>query len=323
MKTGMNCLAILTSLAFAQIGFAQPATQSAPQAQLNGNATVNGGRIMITHGGEGGAQPLNITGTITALTPGMNQKMEKGPFMGVVTDSASGELRANLNLPNGVGLVVKSIEPGSPAEKAGLEKYDIIQKFNDQLLVNPQQLGILVRLQKPGDDVSLSILHKGQPTTLPVKLIEKMIPANNEDFLYSTWGGNNHATFTPNSGVFQLQANNEPFQNAINLIAKRTQSSNAAIVYDDSKHTLEITRHDNVRHLLAKDPSGKVLFDGPIDTKEQRSAIPAEVADALKVIEDRMDELGVKDDGSVQLRIVRPPENPTATSPAPAPAPAR
>ena len=57
------------------------------------------------------------------------------------------------------GLVIKSTEKDGPAEQAGLQENDLITKLDDQWLVNSQQFGVLVRMHKPGDEVTLTGLR--------------------------------------------------------------------------------------------------------------------------------------------------------------------
>ncbi len=52
--------------------------------------------------------------------------------------------------------------------------------------------------------------------------------------------------------------------------------------YSDDQHTITITNTNGDRHLTAKDKEGKQIFDGPINTPEQRKAIPAEIAEKMK-----------------------------------------
>lgn len=100
-------------------------------------------------------------------------------FLGVSASAAPDELRQRLQLPAGIGLVVGSVEPRSPAERAGLKPHDLLHKLNDQLLVNVEQLTVLVRTFKPGQEVKLTILRGGRSTELSARLGERnLAPLN-------------------------------------------------------------------------------------------------------------------------------------------------
>ena len=82
---------------------------------------------------------------------------------------------------------MEQVAPGSPAEDAGLKLYDVLLKFDDQLLINPEQLKTLVRMRNPGERVSLSILRQSKPVTLSVELIEA--PESVRNSYDEEWGG--------------------------------------------------------------------------------------------------------------------------------------
>src|SRR5438270_2763015 len=97
--------------------------------------------------------------------------LEKGAWMGVGVSRVPTALGKQLRMPKGTGLVVGVVEPEGPADKAGLQEDDVIQKLNDQILVNEQQLDVLVRTFKVGDEVKLGIIREGKPQTITVKLV--------------------------------------------------------------------------------------------------------------------------------------------------------
>ena len=78
-------------------------------------------------------------------------------------------VREQLDLPNGIGLLVNAVEPGSPAAAAGLKRFDILTRFNDQIVCNADQLATLLKLRKPGP-VPLTILRGGRERKIQVIL---------------------------------------------------------------------------------------------------------------------------------------------------------
>jgi len=61
--------------------------------------------------------------------------------------------------------------------------------------------------------------------------------------------------------------------------------SSASAVYADGTHTLTVTTKDGKKHLKATDKAGKVLFDGPIDTDDQRAKVPQDIRTKLDRLE--------------------------------------
>ena len=55
------------------------------------------------------------------------------------------ELRAQIDIPEGQGLLVRQVVPDSPAAKAGLKNFDILLRANDTDLHDMRDLMELVR----------------------------------------------------------------------------------------------------------------------------------------------------------------------------------
>jgi hypothetical protein len=59
--------------------------------------------------------------------------------------------------------------------------------------------------------------------------------------------------------------------------------------FADREHTLTLTQaNDQPEHLLAKDRTGKVIFDGPVATEEQLAKVPAALVPKLKRLQQRL-----------------------------------
>ncbi len=97
-------------------------------------------------------------------------------FLGIATSPLPPVLTAQLGLPDGFGLVVDEVVPDSPAGKAGVQRFDVLRQFNDQYLVDPNQLATLVRAQAKDAEVSLILLRKGQEQKVTVKISERPMP---------------------------------------------------------------------------------------------------------------------------------------------------
>jgi S1-C subfamily serine protease len=91
-------------------------------------------------------------------------------YLGVVTCLPSAEMRRSAGLAEGFGLVIESLFPAGPAEKAGLQKQDLLIRYNQQELVNPQQLRALVHSSGAGATVQLTLIRKGAQRQITVQL---------------------------------------------------------------------------------------------------------------------------------------------------------
>jgi serine protease Do len=63
-------------------------------------------------------------------------------------------------------------------------------------------------------------------------------------------------------------------------------TGNSHISFTDDKGSLDLTIKDGKKELVAKSTKGDAIFSGPIDTPEQRKALPEEVRTRLEKIED-------------------------------------
>lgn len=65
-----------------------------------------------------------------------------------------------------------AVVPGSPADKIGLVENDIILEINGKKITEENPLAREISRLKPGDEISLEIMHRGEKKDLKVKLEE-------------------------------------------------------------------------------------------------------------------------------------------------------
>ena len=78
----------------------------------------------------------------------------------------------SLGLPKSQGALVSSVEPGGPADKAGVQPGDIILKFNGQPVDTATDLPRMVGDTKPGAKATITVWRKGQVRDLPITVVE-------------------------------------------------------------------------------------------------------------------------------------------------------
>lgn len=92
--------------------------------------------------------------------------------MGVGIAEVSKEVAEALGLPKAAGALVRNVERGSPAERAGIEAGDIILRYDGKPIERSSDLPRLVGATKPGTKASLGIWRKGAAKDLVVMVAE-------------------------------------------------------------------------------------------------------------------------------------------------------
>tara|TARA_R110000850_G_scaffold16207_12_gene50783 strand:+ start:696 stop:1718 length:1023 start_codon:yes stop_codon:yes gene_type:complete len=97
-------------------------------------------------------------------------------WLGIATSGVAPSLRQHLDLEKGFGIQIQEVITDSPAGKSGLKSHDILVKFEDQLLISPEHLSLLVRREKSGKKISLSVIRKGREETIQATLGSAALP---------------------------------------------------------------------------------------------------------------------------------------------------
>jgi S1-C subfamily serine protease len=110
--------------------------------------------------GIGFAVPSN---TVRQVVPRLKQGQTiDRPYLGVATG------RASPGQPDGA--IVRSVKPGGPGARAGLQTGDVIVGINGRRVNDPADVSAGIQGQAPGDVVTVQVQRDGQPVTLDVEL---------------------------------------------------------------------------------------------------------------------------------------------------------
>src|SRR5919197_1553268 len=93
-------------------------------------------------------------------------------FLGVVIQTLSAELANKFDVAETSGVLVGDIMPGSPAEKAGLKRGDVILTFAGRPLHKMQELQRLVAETRPGTSVQLRVFRDRQEQFVALEIGE-------------------------------------------------------------------------------------------------------------------------------------------------------
>ncbi len=92
--------------------------------------------------------------------------------IGVQIDQVSKEVAESIGLGKASGALVRGVESGAPAEKAGIEAGDIIIKFDGKAIEKSSDLPRIVGSTKPGTKSTVTVFRRGATKDLAITIAE-------------------------------------------------------------------------------------------------------------------------------------------------------
>jgi serine protease Do len=262
---------------------------------------------------------------------------EKVTYLGIMTRPVDRTLSTQLGLPKDTGLVVGNVMEKSPAAEV-LKRDDILTKFDDQILIDTHQLGVLVRAKKEEEEVKLTLLRDEKEMSVKVKLGVHEVPKLADAFYFRNggFGAADWQVFMPPEGMQGLARVRElpgmgpdEARDVLRMIEHERGNfltgpgmrihghggkgstildlPKSNIAYSDDEGSFEIKVDEGKRHLTVKNAKGEVAFDGPINTEEERKKMPPEVRRQLEKLNADTFEFEVGEDFKPDV-VPLPPE---------------
>lgn len=104
--------------------------------------------------------------TKSAHSRGMSKDRGYGPYFGSIPGFGGGGEEVK-------GARLMGAKPGSPADKAGIQKGDVLVKFGEYDVQSLRDFAFALRQHKPGDKVKLVVIRDGEEVTLETTLTSK------------------------------------------------------------------------------------------------------------------------------------------------------
>lgn len=229
-------------------------------------------------------------------------------WLGVATKRLPRIASEHLGLMPGTGLSVEMVVDGSPAAQAGIRKDDVLARFDDQKLMLPEQLATLIQACKPGQIAKLGVIRDGSPLDVTVTLAPRpagfaaTAPAHDDardllhspdpgfdtlnDMLRGMMQGGNPAEMDKNLQRMREQVErmqremleNQP-QGGVNMQVFRLDEGRIQV--KDNKGSITVEKNNGKMTLTAKDKDGKVMFEGPYETDEEKAKVPEDIRKRL------------------------------------------
>lgn len=145
-----------------------PGNSGGPLFNINGQVVGLNTAIIAGGQGIGFATPINMAKEV------LLQLKERGSvtrgWIGVSIQQMTPDLAASFGLKDAKGVLVSSVNPGDPADAAGIKAGDIITSFDGKEISDMHDLPRLVAATAPGRVVEVKIIRDGKEKTLSVKV---------------------------------------------------------------------------------------------------------------------------------------------------------
>ena len=92
------------------------------------------------------------------------------PYLGVRWVPVDPRVASAYDLPVEYGVYVQEVEPGTPADRAGLEPGDIITAIEEQTIDEENGFVTVLMRFDPGDEVELTVMRRDRELTVNVTL---------------------------------------------------------------------------------------------------------------------------------------------------------
>ncbi len=129
--------------------------------------------IISPYGGNVGiglAIPINMARDVMAQIVQYGS-VHRG-LMGIYVQHLTPELAEAFHIKDAKGALVSQVNPGSPAEKAGLKAGDIIQSINKHEITDATEVKTIIGLLRVGANVHIKLLRNGEVKTIDADVID-------------------------------------------------------------------------------------------------------------------------------------------------------
>jgi serine protease Do len=216
-------------------------------------------------------------------------------YLGVYTEPVTSENQSTYGLREARGVAIKQVAKDSPAEKAGLQKDDVILRFDNEPVTSVRKLNRLIDEAEPGHTAQLTISRHGVEQQVSVKLgkrsatrVFRTRPGDKDDDVIRPFGNRGFQINPPDGRAFAY-----------------VFGASRRIGIGTSPLTKQLGEYFGVK-------DGGVLVssvneNGPAFKAGVKAGDVITEVDGVKInsAADLMRELGKKKDGDVTLTIVR------------------
>jgi serine protease Do len=145
-----------------------PGNSGGPLFNLEGDVVGVNTAIVLSGQGIGFSIPINLTKSVIDQLKATGTVIRG--WLGVLIQQITPQIAEGLGLKDVKGILVSDVSPGSPADKAGIKRGDIILDFNGKKVDEVHDLTGMVAQMAPGSEVDVKVLRNGEESDLKVTL---------------------------------------------------------------------------------------------------------------------------------------------------------
>jgi serine protease Do len=145
-------------------------------AMIDLHGSLIGINTAILAGNGGGNQGIGFAIPINMARKVMDQIASHGKvvrgYMGVHIQDLTPDLAKQFGLSQASGVLISDVEPGKPADRAGIKKGDVILALNGETVDSANPLRLAISQTSPGSTIKLTIWRDGKTQDINVALAE-------------------------------------------------------------------------------------------------------------------------------------------------------
>ena len=231
---------------------------------------------------------------------------KKQAMIGVGGAPVSKTLSLHLGLKEGNGLTLFHVIPDSAAAKAGLETHDILTSFDGKPIGCQQDLRNAIVENKPGDKVVVEYIHKGEilKKDVVLDLRPARLGAMRASGMNPRWMFKGLGAEVPEADRKRMQAQMEKQIKALQKRLKKEgvlelnfqkgqkgpakkggafvggfkMNASTSFTMSDAEGSITMKTVNGKKEVVIKDKQGKVVFEGPYDTPQDKAALPDDLS---------------------------------------------
>jgi hypothetical protein len=105
-----------------------------------------------------------------------NGPLVRRGYLGIGLTELTPELRTHFGVPEEAGVMVSKVEPGSPAEKAGIKVGDILTRVDGNAIKSSWDITARIRKLDDGQQVPLEVWRNGKAQNVSAAIVERERP---------------------------------------------------------------------------------------------------------------------------------------------------